>query len=168
MNVVLVAKDRDIPTGFLKGPLGGAGIRYASNSLAIKTTARPDDILHELVHLVMGRPSTWLSEGFILMPFEWELAKYLARRMGKERASFMNSVKSYQDYTEIGRSLRVIKEFGPNVRRMNWWRRGIDRAKRLGLLNIDGTPTFRCAKWKGSGVPTKARNWDPDYDHMFP
>jgi hypothetical protein len=168
MNVVLVAEGREIPSGFRVGPAGGAGIRYSDNSLAVEPTARPDDILHELAHLVVGRPSTWLSEGFVLMPFEWELAKHLSRRMGQERAGFMKGVKAYQDCTEIGRFQMSMEEFGPNVRRMKWWRRGVERAKRLGLLYTDGTPTFLCAQWKGSGVPQRARGWDPGYDPLFP
>lgn len=151
------------PRGFNYGPLGGAGINFRRNALVVDHNASPEDMLHEMAHLVVGRPSTWLSEGYVLMPFEWELAKHLAKRIDqRERKRFMRRVREYQDCTEIGRFHMCLAEFGPGVRRTKWWRQGLERARRLKLLHTDNTPTFLSAEWEGSGVPKQARTWTPD------
>lgn len=170
ISVVLSPEGAPEPRGFDRGPLGRAGISFRRNAVVFDHDAAPEDMLHELCHLVVGRPSTWLSEGFVLMPFEWELARHLASHLGaRERRRFMDGVRAYQDCTEVGRYQLGLEDYGPGVRRMKWWRRGVDRARRLGLLYSNGTPTFLTAMWKGTGINTsRARTWDPGYDERFP
>jgi hypothetical protein len=80
----------------------------------------------------------------------------------------MQDVREYQDCTQVGILQFGLDDFGSNVRRMKWWRRGVDRARRLGLLYTNNEPTFLPATWEGSGVPARARGWDPDYDKDYP
>lgn len=175
VNVNLLANDaalglraKDPPRGFSVGPMGGAGLSFKKNTLVISYGASSEDILHELCHLVVGRPSTWLSEGFVLMPFEWCLAQHLAKQMRKSVArSFLKGVRNYQDYTSVGRLQLQLEDYGPRCRHSEWWKRGVERARKLKLLYSDDTPTFLCAQWKDSGVPTQARQWDPGYYERY-
>lgn len=170
-NVVLRAENGPLVQGYEYGPLGGAGINFRRGSIMFDHDAQPEDMLHELSHLILGKISVndRVSEGFVLMPFEWELARHLTRKMDKrERVKFMKGVQAYQDCTVIGLTQCGLTEYGPGVRRSKWWRCGVERARRLGLLYSDNTPTFLTANWEESGIDmSQIRKWDPTVDDLF-
>lgn len=163
LNVMLLPRGELLPRGFTHGPMHRAGINWRTNTLAIEEPALPEDILHEMCHLIVGKPSIHLPEAFLLMPFEWELAKYLARKITgyRDRERFMSGVRSYQGGTVAG-NLMLVEEYGPRVRATKWWRNGIERAKQLKLLYTDRRPTFFRAEWMASGVPYSMRGWSPE------
>lgn len=155
--------------GFTLGPRS-AGLSFAANTLYLPVDAGPEDMLHELTHLVVGRPSLRMSEGFVLMPFEWELAKDIASEMRvRSRRHFMGAIQAYQDNTTVGRFYYDLSDY-EHARSSRWWRRGIERAVRLRLLTSveNPVPTYLRAHWEGSGVPTRAKHWTPEYDDRYP
>lgn len=150
------------------GPRGASGISFRKKALVVEPDAGTADILHEMVHLIVGPTSLRMNEGYVLMPFEWRLAQELARYMTRTaRKYFIGDVRDYQNGTQVSDFAR-LDEYGDEPRRTKWWRRGVERAKRLGLLESDGRPTFKCARWIGSGVKsTRLATWDPETDHLF-
>lgn len=152
---------------FVWGPQGDAGISLRAGYLwAYDSDA--EVVFHELVHLILGDSSLDLCEGYLLMPFELELARWAARRMKKDGSRFLRCVKQYQEVTGIqaepaSKSGPVHRMLEPEDRKMQWWRHGIVRAQKLGLLDDKKRPTFQFPHWKGSGVK-KAWSWSVKTD----
>jgi hypothetical protein len=157
------------------GPQGYAGISMQRGYLWAYD-ADAEIVFHELVHLILGKPGLKLCEGYLLMPFEWELAKWAARRMKKDGHWFLRQVRDYQEVTEIQVEpgppppskppWSDTAVLDPNDRRTKWWRNGIMRAQKLGLLDDKRQPTFKLPKWKGSGVK-KAMGWSVQTDQGY-
>lgn len=124
------------------------------------------DLLHEMAHIILGEPSTChdTCESYVLMPFEWELAKYLARRMAPTSARpFLRQVRDYQGGTEIVSSGDYF-ELGEDVscRRRRWWREGKRRAVEVGLLRPRTfTPTWkRLSEEESEALHEHGRSWE--------
>jgi hypothetical protein len=156
---------------FVWGPQGDAGISLRGGYLWAYD-ADVEIVFHELVHLILGKPGLDLCEGYLLMPFEWELAKWAARRMKKDGHWFLRQVRDYQEVTKIQEEWPVptpgppwggTAVLDPDDRRTKWWRNGIVRAQKLGLLDDKRRPTFRLPDWKNSGVK-KAKSWSVKTD----
>jgi hypothetical protein len=125
-----------------------------------------EDVLHELVHIVTGKRSVRVCEGYVLMPFEWKLAVWMARRIPNvDRGPFLRAVASYQAATEVSWRRNHVGDLMadfpleiPTARRQRWWRAGLLRAQQLGLLDTRLCPTFRDADW--SALPAaEAYEW---------
>lgn len=151
---------------FSLGPIR-AGLRFRRPALLVGTVGAPrlsrlrlfdaEDILHELVHLILGPGSVrpHVCESYLLMPFEWCLARYAARTLPNDlRASFLDVVAQYQEGTTIwwampytmrseGFEETLLSEVGRDARRMRWWREGVQLAIRLGLLDSHKRPTYK-------------------------
>jgi hypothetical protein len=165
-------KPPPLPADFSWGPQGHAGFSL-SQRYVYACNAEPSDVFHEFVHAILGKPGLLLCEGYLLMPFEWCLAKHLARRMKNDARWFLRSVREYQEITEI--SWKIDREnfferffpLEPRDRRSKWWRRGIQRAQRLGLLDDRLRPTYQLPKWIGSGVASSRNHWGVEDDHRY-
>jgi hypothetical protein len=167
-NVCRVSDDHGAPFDVHWGPGTRSGFdRESMRTLVVDYDEDgPEYVLHELVHMVMGSPALRLSEGLVLMPFEWKLAQWIARRRlpPADRTSFMAAVNRYQMDTCVGRDEWLLREFSGDVRRHRWWRTGVERARSLKLLYTDGTPTWLRADWGGS-VIREMTMWDPDDEY---
>ena len=144
-------------------PTMTCAISFRRRTVYMKDThAHLQVVFHEMVHVILGPPSLHLNEGYLLMPFEWELSKLI------KAPGFRRLVRSYQDPTIIthcGEKERSLQDF-VRARSTEWWAAGISRAHRLGLLEL-GSPTFKSPKWEGSGVAKFASRWSPDNDHRY-
>lgn len=108
------------------------------------------DLLHELVHVIVGPISSRLCEGFALLPFEWALLEHVVQDVPTdERNAMIISANTYQAGTDI---------FDPHARtRMYvdqsyrdhalYWQDSLGYARALGLLDRRNRPTFRTAAW---------------------
>lgn len=128
-------------------------------------------MFHELVRLILGKPGLSLCEGYLLMPFEWELAKWAAKRMGTDADWFLRGVRQYQEVTDIQLKRETKSDSGlgslePEHRRARWWRNGVRRAQALGLLDARKQPTFKRPVWRGSGVK-KTMSWSAETDRKW-
>lgn len=163
VTVTVTPSSGVLDRSFLVGPLGSCGVRPRQRVLGIESDAHPDDALHELCHLVLGEASLndRGCESWILMPFEWRLAKELALQMSRdERRFFLRRVTDYQNGTMV-MGERMLDALGADVRRQKWWREGEHRCQRVGLLDDRMKPTYRMPNWK-KGVPCRSpRGWEP-------
>jgi hypothetical protein len=145
--------------------LGDCGFSF-QRQYVYACAADPAHVFHEFIHCILGQESTVICEGYFLMQFEWELAKWASRRMKADRRFFMERVNAYQEETYVRFSSTDSGIFRASDRRQSWWRNGLRRAQALGLLDNKLAPTFKRPKWKGSGVK-RARNWSVATDHMW-
>lgn len=156
---------------FCWGPQGDAGISIKGQYL-YAYDADVEVVFHELVHLILGKEGLDLDEGYVLMPYEWHLAKWAAKRMKKDGAWFFRGVKQYQEVTDIQmkpgtkNNLGGIGGLEPEHRRAEWWHNGVRRAQALGLLDARRQPTFQRPVWQGSGV-RKAKSWSVMTDRRW-
>lgn len=153
--------DFTAPRDLQWGPVGSCGISFSKRLLYSRSTDH-EFVFHELVHLVMGRPSIRVCEAFALLPFEWQLMKWVCRGLPQEpRQLFRLAVDRYQLGTSItgdrGRGV-VLGDMASAARRERWWKRSLRRAQQLGLLNQKGTPTFRPADWSRFNL-RQVRRW---------
>lgn len=118
-------------------------------------------IFHELVHLIVGPPGQKVCEGFVLMPFEYELAKYAARSMDADASWFLQEVRDYQEctYIQVGPHKDDLEDLCPKDRTRAWWQRSLVRARHLKLLDRYGRPTFQDAQWEGTDLFEKGKTW---------
>jgi hypothetical protein len=128
--------------------------------------ANPAHVFHEFLHLILGKECLKLCEGYVLLPFEWEFAKWASRRMGVDRCWFMRLVDLYQQDTPVHYEQHRTAMFDANHRRNAWWHNGIRRVQALGLLDDRLAPTFQRPVWKGSGVK-RAWTWSVATDHKW-
>lgn len=155
---------------FCWGPQGDAGISIKGRYL-YAYDSDTEVVFHELVHLILGREGLKLCEGYLLMPYEWELAKWAAKRMEKDADWFLRGVRQYQEVTDIQleretKSNSGIGSLEPEHRRTRWWHNGVRRAQALGLLDARKQPTFKRPVWRGSGVK-RALSWSADTDRRW-
>lgn len=154
-----------LPEDFTWGPQGDVGFSTKAR-LVYAYDPMPEILLHEIVHCILGEPSRVICEAYLLMPFELELAKWLVR--GESWADyFLKCVIDYQLVTEVGYPGSALREWGERYMFLRFWRRGIKRARRLGLLNGRNEPTFGRPRWIGSGVCPVATYWNPDVDSEY-
>lgn len=161
---------------FEMGPLRASGLSVAAQTVVVWDTG-PGDVLHELIHLILGPWSLreFCDEGYVLMPYEWQLARDVARRLPDEEAlALIHSVDEYQQDTAIGGSqwsfgttLAAYMIDNNDPRECAWWKKGLSRAQRLGLLDGDLMPTYKRPQWIGSGVAPRHPRWSPEYDHLY-
>lgn len=101
---------------------------------------------HEMMHVLCTPPSLLtrdglddLWEGWVLLPFE----RTLARR--KLTRPVYDEVIDYQRGTYVTDFIELSE--WASVTRSAWWRRGLDTARLLGLLDPAGRPTGRRPDW---------------------
>lgn len=109
------------------------------------------ELLHELVHVIVyvPTPRVWergieICESRVLLPFERCLANAITP------ASYMGEVLKLQEMTSLNKD-----GSGPMVADLNdgdyenspRWQTGLDRCRRLGLIDGSGYPTFRYPDW---------------------
>jgi len=163
---------KDLPEDFSWGPQGRAGFSL-SQKYVYAYDAEPGDVFHEFIHVILGKPGLKLCEGYLLMPFEWTFAQALAREMGADSDYFLREVDAYQQVTEVDRyrlpngKRMNSSAFEPAERESTWWRRGVERAQRLGLLDDVLIPTYRYPRWIGSGVASRTKFWGTETDHSY-
>lgn len=148
------------------GADGSAGFSYEKRIVAAEHGCEIEYVFHELVHCIMGPAFTKLDEGYALMPFEWELARWLAPQL-EDGSFFLDKIDRYQNVTEISKPAFQFDKLGPGRRKMRFWRQGIKRCIRLGLLDKDWDPTFKSPKWIGSGVATYLKHWSVSTDSKY-
>jgi hypothetical protein len=156
--------EEDCPDFSWSGP-GDCGFSF-KRQYVYACDAKPEHVFHELIHLILGQESMHLCEGYFLMPFEWEFAKWASRRMKTDRRFFLERVSAYQEETYIQVEPNFIDFFRARHRQQAWWRNGIRRAQVLGLLDDKLAPTFQRPVWKGSGVK-RAWSWSVATDHRW-
>lgn len=117
----------------------------------------PEDWLHELTHLVMAskfKDITDDDEGAGLLQLEWAIAQHLSPKTRKlvERYHYETVVDEEALLIKPTEWKRRRKRFGdamavqvePGYRRTAWWKRGVQRAIELGVLEPNGIePTWR-------------------------
>lgn len=148
--------------------VGVAGVLFRLKMVYIESASTsPATVLHEMVHLALGPCSLRLDERYVLLSYEWQLAKHISTWLPKpDRASFLAAVDFLQDADPDFQDPADVPV--GNARKSSWWHNGLERAQALGLLNSRRAPTFKCAQWKRSGVSTRLRRWSPKLDHMYP
>lgn len=148
---------------FSAGPRTHTGISFHTKTVYIGDFHTTEEVeLHELMHLICGEPSLDIDEAFVLMQAEWEIAKWMNRRI--RSSDFMAQVAEYQENTSFRRtSDGRYHEVRASDRRSEWWKAGIERAQRLGVLDENRAPTFRCANWHRINI-TSALRWSAETD----
>ena len=129
------------------GPMD-AGL-HMKRRIVYANDARPSDVFHEMVHVILGTPALKIDEAFVLMPFEYRLAQHLARRLSPgDSVYFMADVNTYQCGTLIDVSIGGHRRtLTAKDRYTKWWKGGLRRARDLGVLHSNGSPTYQFAKW---------------------
>jgi len=147
---------------------GRSGIVFRTKTVYVENAfTSPATVLHEMIHLALGPCSMRLDERYVLLSYEWQLAKHISTWLPLgDRASFLAAVDFLQDSDEDFQNPADIPV--ANARKSLWWRKGVERAQALSLLDGNRKPTFRSAAWKGSGVSTRLRRWSPQSDHGYP
>lgn len=126
----------------------------AQNTVLVRSDAKgkesegAEGFLHELVHVLLTPPGEnieTIHEAWMLLPFERILAR---ETMSKKD---YRKVLEYQSSTSIdiweGRTCYMILDDVPNPESKDWWREGIDRAKKVGMLDVNGKVTWHRAAW---------------------
>lgn len=130
-------------------------------------------LLHEACHIVCGRPSLVIDEQVYLLQFECSLARWLVKQAPSERVAknFMEHYWEFARQSEIivndkmsrPKTQKLIdlgivaEQFEPFEEKLigtDWWNAGIARCVRLGLLTVDGEPTWRRARYYGIHIKT--------------
>lgn len=147
----------DTPKDYERGP------RFAGLSFHARTVylvrrdspedvlhSGPEDVLHEMVHVVLGPDSCrgTVSEGFVLMPFEWAVANWIAKHLKRsDRITLLEACEEYQATTSVI-GARDMDDFGG--REAPWWREGQERVIAAGLLTTGLVPTWETLDARGS------------------
>jgi hypothetical protein len=155
---------KHVPDASLGPALGPSGFSVQLRAVFVSPASPVETVLHELVHLVMGRRSEDVCEAFALIPFERRLAAWAAQRMPPpQRGWFMRQVDSYQSVTDVAVSRNKMGDVYYTTavdftsRRHVWWQASLRRAQRMGLLDERLQPTFRDADWGAVGA--EAEGW---------
>ena len=109
--------------------------------------------LHELMHVVCTPPK-FLNEGGLSMLWEAWLVLIVERAVARSMMKKAQSeVIGYQARTSVIFDADVIAWKHPT--RATFWRKGVQRAQHLGLLDAKGNPTWRRPRWAKIPDPLK-------------
>ena len=110
------------------------------------------ELLHEVIHIVLGARSFEVCESYVLLPLEWRIALDLSGSMTAATAEqWLQDVELYQENTHINMiqgNSTINPKFKARWRRKKWYREGEQRAVELGMLDQGLRPTWKRPDWR--------------------
>jgi hypothetical protein len=105
------------------------------------------ELLHEVIHVALGKPSLKANEAYVLLSYEVAVARYIARRVKDRSAAteFMYRVFGYQRTTIVDPlwDFELSQYVWSEHWRTAWFREGIRRVQEAGLLDAKRRPTWK-------------------------
>lgn len=128
-----------------------AGIRWP-NTVIAPADAGVEDLLHELTHLVTASCLEDVSdnpENDGQLQLEWAISRLMSKSDRKEVFDYalQTQVQIFDQKYEDRLGFRDHVGAWKHPRRSRWWREGKQIAIKKGLLNPDGTPTWKRVKF---------------------